>query len=360
MILFYIGIILLCFYGMKTAAPGRFHDDFLSKDQCNAIKGFFIVFVFIRHVLQYVRKSGYDFSSAPDTILSLVDRELDQLIVVMFLFYSGYGIMESIKKKGLPYIKGMPLKRILPTILNFDIAVLFFLATAIILDTDITITQVLLSLTGWDSLGNSNWYIFAIVILYFITWLSFFLTNKQKNSSRNALAMSIGLCFVLLFVLYLHKETFWYNTLFAYISGTLVSFHQSKLIPLFKKYFWPFFALFLILIISCKLVHHDFMCLKFNIMSITFAFTIMLFTMKVKIQNNILIWLGSHLFPLYIYQRIVMIVLYNMDDGLFVKNHPIAFVSLSFATMIVWGFLFKYWDISPRLSPQKSQTQKNT
>lgn len=353
MILFYIGIILLCFYGMKTAAPGRFHDDFLSKDQCNAIKGFFIVFVFIRHVLQYVRKSGYDFSSAPDTILSLVDRELDQLIVVMFLFYSGYGIMESIKKKGFPYIKGMPLKRILPTILNFDIAVLFFLVTSEILNIDFTTTQLLLSLTGWDSLGNSNWYIFAIVLLYFITWLSFFLTSRQKNSSHNALVMSIGLCFVLLFILYLHKETFWYNTLFAYIAGILVSFYQNRLIPLLKKHFWPFFALFLISTVLCKLDHHDFMCLKFNITSITFALTIMLFTMKVKIQNNILIWLGSHLFPLYIYQRIIMIVLYNVDGGLFVKAHPVVFVTLSFVAMIVWGFLFKYWDLTKLIRPTK-------
>lgn len=42
----------------------------------------------------------------------------------VFLFYSGYGIMESIKNKGEKYISTVPKKRILNVLVNFDIAVL--------------------------------------------------------------------------------------------------------------------------------------------------------------------------------------------------------------------------------------------
>ena len=43
---------------------------------------------------------------------------MGQLVVVMFLFYSGYGIGESYKKKGVNYVQQMPVHRILTTLLN--------------------------------------------------------------------------------------------------------------------------------------------------------------------------------------------------------------------------------------------------
>ena len=47
--------------------------------------------------------------------------KLEQLMVTMFLFYSGYGVMESIKRKGDDYIKSFPKKRILTTLINLFI-----------------------------------------------------------------------------------------------------------------------------------------------------------------------------------------------------------------------------------------------
>ena len=125
MIAFYVGIILLCLFGLKIQRKG-FFGDFLSIDQCNAIKGVFILTVFIRHSLQYILRSGYLFTTFPDKLFLQIDRELGQLIVVMFLFYSGFGVMESICKKKMDYVHSMPKRRILTTLLNFDIAIFFF------------------------------------------------------------------------------------------------------------------------------------------------------------------------------------------------------------------------------------------
>ena len=163
MIAFYIGIFILCLWKIKFS-PKDFYNDFLQRDQCDSIKGIFILFVFVRHILQYIIGSGYDFSAMPDQLFLKIDRELDQLIVVMFLFYSGYGIMESIFKKKADYIRSMPLKRILPTILNFDVAVFAFFILNQFIGREMSISEILLSFTGWDSIGNSNWYIFVIVL----------------------------------------------------------------------------------------------------------------------------------------------------------------------------------------------------
>lgn len=171
---------VLFLYGIKFATKETFNDRFLDKIQTDAIKGIFIYFVFIRHILQYVDKAGYVVSSMGDKILFCVNGAVGQLIVVMFLFYSGYGIAESFKRKGGGYIKSFPRNRIFATHINFDIAILFFLLIDLYFEKEITVLQLAFSLIGWDSIGNSNWYIFDILICYIITYIVFEGLRKHK------------------------------------------------------------------------------------------------------------------------------------------------------------------------------------
>ena len=46
-----------------------------------------------------------------DTGYQMLRNYMGQSIVSLFLFYSGYGIYEAIKRKGTAYIKAMPVKR---------------------------------------------------------------------------------------------------------------------------------------------------------------------------------------------------------------------------------------------------------
>ena len=49
-----------------------------------------------------------------------------------------------------------------------------------------------------------------------------------------------------------------------------------------------------------------------NIKSIAFAAIVVMATMKISVDSMLLKWSGEHLFPLYIYQRIPMIVLFSL------------------------------------------------
>lgn len=113
MILFYFLLFLLVIARLRFSRQG-FYADYLSFDTTNAIKGIFIALVFIKHVTPYILNSEYVFD---DSLLNLfflyIDSQVGQWIVAMFLFYSGYGIMESIRKKGIAYIRSIPRKRIL-------------------------------------------------------------------------------------------------------------------------------------------------------------------------------------------------------------------------------------------------------
>ena len=103
-----------------------------------------------------------------------------QLIVVMFLFFSGYGVMSAIRNKGAAYVQAMPRHRILTVLVNFDVAVVIFAVLQLLLGRVFPVNRYLLSLVGWEQIGNSNWYIVAIAILWFgfVTGIGFYLNAK--------------------------------------------------------------------------------------------------------------------------------------------------------------------------------------
>lgn len=150
----------------------KWNDGYLDKGTTAIVNGLFIILVFLSHFAQY----------APDYIVNYIGRYLGQLIVVMFLFYSGYGCAVQYLKKGEAYLRGFPRKRLLATLLNFDVAVLAFWVTGLLLGKEFPLRQVALSLTGWESLGNDNWYIFVILLCYAIFW-AVFSTVKTKYLS---------------------------------------------------------------------------------------------------------------------------------------------------------------------------------
>ena len=84
-VLYLLFVIFVAVYGIKF----KDNDDFLSKDRCNSIKGIFILLVFFRHAVQYM--SDYPFSGI-DCVVPPSKKLMGHLIVVMFLFYSGYGV----------------------------------------------------------------------------------------------------------------------------------------------------------------------------------------------------------------------------------------------------------------------------
>ena len=178
MVVLYLLIVLIATYRLKFCHIG-FNNNYLDKEQSNSIKGIFILIVFLCHIYPYIDNAGYIMSSFPDQLFPIINQHIGQLLVVMFLFYSGYGVTESIKQKGQTYIKSYPKRRILSTLLNFDVAVLFFLFVNILLGIKMSGNQIALSFICWESVGNSNWYIFVIILCYFITYISYVISKKD-------------------------------------------------------------------------------------------------------------------------------------------------------------------------------------
>lgn len=201
-------IFLLCLWGIRISTD----EDYLSKERCNSIKGIFILLIFLSHSLQYIKASGYVFPGI-DALTPIIVSYIGQLVVVMFLFYSGYGVAIQIKTKGKEYVKLMPKRRILKTLLNFDIAVCFFILLDVVISRPVSLSQVMLSFVAWDCVGNSNWYIFVILLCYIFTCFA------NIISSRYAREIILILCLLAMFLLSYAKGTWWYDTILVYPIG---------------------------------------------------------------------------------------------------------------------------------------------
>lgn len=271
--------------------------------------------------------------------------EMGQLVVAMFLFYSGYGVMKSLKEKGHQYLDTYPKNRLLMTLVHFDFAVACFIVLALMMGRELGLSQILLSLIAWDSVGNSNWYIFIILCCY----LSFFLVFKAVRT-RYLLGGCLLLSFLFVGMLVLHgiKQPYWYNTMLVFPAGVFYAIYEREAERFIqKRYGLTLITLFaIVLIIHFLGKYHPGHGLTHNVKAIIFSLLIVGLTMKVKIGNPWLYWFGLSLFPLYIYQRLPMITFRWLAGEEWVSHHPHLFIGGCF--LVTVGIAMLYMEISKR------------
>ena len=289
--------------------------------------------VFLSHFNSYITLSG-----AADEIYIKFFRFIGQAMVALFLFYSGYGIMESIKRKGNSYVTSIPQKRLLHTIFNFDCAVLLYLILSLILGNDLTIKHILLSLIGWESLGNSNWYIFVILVLYLLTFIVFKLLSKAPHIVSVAVLGTV-VC-ILIFVTHRYhlRASHWYDTIACYVFGMAYSLCKEKIEAIINKNVLIYISLLLLSLFLFYTLKNRSVLIEI-VVNLIFCALILLVTMKVTFKNKVLLWFGDHLFEVYILQRLPMIMLKRI--GLLDFNVYVYFVfCLAITVLISIAFRF--------------------
>lgn len=344
MILWYLLILIISLVSVRICKRGFFHN-YLGKEQCNAIKGLFILLVFIGHALIDIKHCGFLFDRKMDLYAWAIHREMGQLVVAMFLFYSGYGVMKSLMVKGNTYLDAYPKKRLLSTLLNFDVAVCCFILLALIIGEKLSFLQIILSFIGWESVGNSNWYIFIILCCYLAFYLVFLVARNRYGLGVVILTL-IALGGMM--VLYVFKAPHWYNTMLVFPAGVAYALYSEKLEQCIQKRYGLVIALLIVAFLSLHFLMrmHPLHGLTFNIKSIVFALLTVALTMKVQIGNRWLLWCGFSLFPLYIYQRLPMNAIRNLVGDAWVSAYPNLFIGVCFFVTVGIALLYnKYLKI---------------
>ena len=260
----------------------NFFNDYMDINTTNSIKGIFVWLIIFHHKTEYINHKKYLYLN--------ITRNLGQKIVSMFLFYSGYGIYESLKKKGKVYIITLPIKAFI-LFVKFQIILLFFLLTNIfIFKHKISIKLYLLSVIFKSSLGNSNWFAFTIIILYIYTYISFIFI---KNIDFIGIIILNILCFfhvLIIYEYYYPSKIYAVDTVFCFSTGFFYSIMKNYLDKVIQKNDIYFF-----LVVSANI----------------FSLIIVLISMKIKFKNELLEFLSSHSYSIYLLQRLVMWIIFK-------------------------------------------------
>ena len=328
MSVFFWLIIIIAAYGVTRQQQG-FHSDYIALNRIQPVKGIFLLLVFLSHFVQYVELNG-----VWDAPYFEIRRFLGQLVVVPFLFYSGYGIAESIRVKGHSYVQNMPRKRLVKVLLQFDCAVILFLVLRYITGTTYSAKRILLTLLGWEGIGNSNWYIFAILFLYTATYISYVLFPRRHYLPLITLTI---LTSVFVLVMSRYKVDYWYNRTFAYVAGVWFScFKKSFETVVLSNERNYRITLFLTGLLFLFLHSHWSSLVPYLATCVVFAVLVVLVTAKLQLRSPFLSYCGEHLFSLFILQRIPMIALNNTA----IENFPYLFLLVSFGITVLLSFVF--------------------
>ena len=331
-------IFLLCIYRLKFSGKNYF-DDYLSREKTAAINGIFVLLVFYRHYSGYADTLGGKY----DNLTIALDAFMGQMIVVPFLFFSGYGIMRQICQRGNEYINSIPKDRILKVWSRYAVAV--FLVVDICIGNYYNPLRVLGAFFAWTDIGNSNWYIFAILMLYIFTYISFKIVNNKICS----IVLLVCMCVIYIIgLLYSGNGRHYYNTILTYPAGMVYALTRDSIEKNLQKsnlrYFLGNLLLDLFFCFLCLIrlgifnqghwYYNDYF---WQLFSIVFILVIVFISMKVSVNNRLLQFLGKYTFEIYILQRIPLMLFSKV-----IYNKYILFLVSLGATLLI-SVLFKWF-----------------
>lgn len=304
--------------------------EYISHRTTIEINGIFVLLVFLSHFCQYLT-----IPLPYSHIYYEVRRILGQLVVTTFLFYSGYGVMYCIQHQKERYIDKLP-KKICEMILMFSIAVLIYVIIQGILGKSYSVSHILYSCIGWKSVGNSNWYLFVILLLYGITYFSFkVFRDDEKYALFCILVLSL---FSMIWLKDVQNGTRWYNTFLCYPAGVTFCIYQKQI----EKYvmnsslrYWCTLLLLCAGFIVCYKLRSN--LLFYELHGILFVLIVTAVSMKIVLHSTILEWVGKRIFGIYILQRIVMI----LGENFGLQTNPVFYFIFCLIGVMAFAQIFQ-------------------
>lgn len=333
MIIVFIILAVITIWGIRFSS---FNEGYISLESTNAIKGVFAVIILFSHMNGYIVLQDRIY----DTLFESILRHLGQLMVAPYLFFSGYGILESLKRKP-KYSSTFPKNRIFKTLVHFDIAVAFYLLMSLIIGFSHTPSDYIWCWIGWTSIGNSNWFVFVILLLYLLSYFSIIVAERFCMNEKSRSYVTVCLTSVLsivawLFLYYSDKGSWWYDTIITFPLGMWFSYYRQRFESLMRGNIavsWIVVLLFLVLLMSWHfLVGND----RYGVCACLFCMAIVPALTKVHVDNRVLQWLGNNAFAIYIMQRLPMNLYENL--GLCADPYFFAILSIPSALLVAWGY----------------------
>lgn len=335
MSIFIIMLILFLLYNIKFSFRNGF-EDYMSPQKSNSIKGFFVLMVLLSHARKFIKVDSSPINAPFQDFMSF----FGQMMVVMFLFYSGYGIMLGLKNKE-GYAKSILLKRFPMVLIHFDIAVIIYYALSFFLEKDYSVKRFVLSLLGLSNVGNEVWFIFMTLILYLLTF-SIFIIFQNKTVLGTVLMTVFTFLLVFIMIRWKGNDHWWYDTIMCYPLGMWYAlakpYIDKKLINDFNKWFSCTVSVGILFFFMTYIMDNYGRRMRYFIpAALLLGLFITLITMRVSFNNKILAWFGNHVFSIYILHYIPMRILAKLG----LTDSAFLFTAISLAVTIVLAHFYE-------------------
>ena len=188
---------------------------------------------------------------------------------------------------------------------------------------------------AWDSIGNSNWYVFGIIGEYLIFLVSYSIfCRKNIQDSKFSRVLSLALTFYLTvafvkWLRYMGRPSYCYNTLMMFPLGVLLA-NLKKSVVIWTN--WT--CLLSTLIIYRISFPNRFLSLKwYTVWTTAFMVICIILSTRIRVDGWLIRFCSSHVFSIYILQRLPMNILSYM--GWMNKSPYMSFLICAIATGLI-------------------------
>lgn len=303
-IITYILLFFLVFYGVKKTCLKNDNIVVEAHKNLNELRGVFAIIIILSHFTII-------FDKIP--LILIPFSKISTLCVGYFFAMSGYGLAYSYYNKN-NYLNNFILKKIIYLVFVVLISFLFSGITLIVFRKlcDVNI-----------NLALPNWYIYSLMMFYILYYLSY----KVFKGRYKALCLTILTIIITLLALKFNLPRTYFISQWSFPLGALIYEYKDKIDWLIKN---RLKNIILVLAVILLISLYSFFVKEYtildlilhNLLFLPFYFTIILICYFFRFYNNIIKFLKTISFELYIYQFIVMNIVtsfyqkYNLERGI--------------------------------------------
>lgn len=307
--LFAVGWLIVSLAGISIPSKSFvtfINEEHMSKQNTEYYKGIFAIGILLHHVSQRTN-TGILFHD--------IFNIMGSIAVSVFFFISGYGLQKSFLKSS-DYSKGFLKKRLSKVLVPYLVITFVRWIECFFCGTVYSVKDVVLAVVNGVPIVPFSWYIISIILWYIVYWA------LMKIFKQNYLGMVLGAFIVYiayaLTCIKLGYGIWWYIATPAIILGMVWAIFETKIIRSLKsntKRFWIiyiicFFCLIFLLSKADSVVSilnfENSDNIIFTLRNILITLCFVLSTLKFKIGNRGLSFLGKISFEIYLVQGLLI------------------------------------------------------
>lgn len=322
-----------CLWGTKYAWPPlrSLRADYLSGESCRGLRGLLSLGILLHHLGQ----------KGMGLVLMPLLSKIGFLLVAVFFFLSGYGLMKQHMAKP-DYRRTFPRRRLPAIILPYALATGLYWLLYWVLGTPWSGRAVLRGLVDGSPIVTASWYVLCVLLFYLAFWCLMWLWGRRfRGVLAGAVVFMAGyvaLC------RWLGYGSWWYNTAPALVLGMAWALYQEKIDGVLSRHISRVFPGTFLLFLGTyggKILLNPLLPSTMAAVSLTwpvsglFVCCVVLGLTQVSLEGPLLRWLGDISLETYLVQFLFLQLL--RSDAIRVEN------DLAYALLVLVGTLGFAW-----------------